>query len=267
MKTRTFNAIRQLVYNNSGIALSENKISLVSSRLQKRLRKLQLETYEEYLDLLKSDGKDELVEFLNVISTNTTHFFRESIHFEYYAEILNNIVQRGQKRIRVWCAASSTGEEPYTLAMCFREHIRDQASLDFKLLATDISTNVLRTAVSGTYEKAKLNDIPGNIRFKYFERNTRPGENSYTVISNLKSLVTFKRLNLIETPYPMSGPLDIIFCRNVMIYFDEPVKRKFVEEARRLLRPGGYLFVGHSESISGFSEGFNPVKPALYVKK
>ncbi len=266
MKTRTFDAIRQLIYSNSGIALSENKMSLVSSRLQKRLRKLQMETYEEYLELLKSDGGDELVEFLNVISTNTTHFFRESVHFKYYTEILHSIVKSGQKRIRVWCAASSTGEEPYTLTMCFREDFSHEMGLDFKLLATDISTNVLRTAVNGVYEKEKLKDIPGNIRFKYFERNQTVQE-SYTVVKDLKSLVTFKRLNLVNTPYPMSGPLDIIFCRNVMIYFDEPVKRKFVEEARRLLRPGGYLFVGHSESISGFSDGFNPVKPALYVKK
>ena len=267
MRTNTFNMIRQLVYDNSGIYLSEGKVPLVSARLQKRLRMLGLGSYEDYVDVLRNDAAgEELVEFLNVISTNTTYFFREPVHFKYYAEILRALMRREQRRIRVWCAASSTGEEPYTLAMCYMEELRPGDVFDFRILATDISTAVLDTARRGVYKKDKLTDVPGNIRFKYFTRGERNGDD-FTVTDSLRPLISYKRLNLSCTPYPMQGPLDIIFCRNVMIYFDLATKQKLIDEAYRLLRPGGYFFVGHSESISGIKNDFELNKPALYRKR
>jgi len=266
MQQRTFNAIRQLVYHQSGIYLGENKMSLVTSRLQKRLRTLGLETYEQYLDQLKTGGgTEEIVELLNAISTNTTYFFREPAHFTLFGEVIRQLAGTGAHRIRVWCAASSTGEEPYSLAMCYREHAGAGAA-DFKLLATDISTKVLQSAESGIYTKEKLKNIPGDIRFKYFHRGQEQAE-TYQVKTELRQLITFKRLNLSITPYPLHGPLDVIFCRNVMIYFDRAIKQRFLTEAERLLKPGGYLFIGHAESISGLEGKFRIVKPAVYIRK
>ncbi len=266
MRTTTFNKIRKVVYDNSGIYLSDSKVQLVTSRLQKRLRSLGLEEYEDYLDVLKNDvAGNELVEFLNVISTNTTYFFREPVHFQYYSEMIKTMQNRGQSRIRVWCAASSTGEEPYTLAMCYMEQTGN-VGIDFRLLATDISTRVLEVAKAGIYKKDKLSDIPGNIRYKYFSKTTYKSDD-YAIKDMLRPLIAFRRLNLSKTPYPMHGPFDIIFCRNVMIYFDLATKQKLIDEAWRLLRPGGFLFLGHSESIAGIKNNFELVKPALYKKK
>lgn len=267
MQEKTFNAIRKLVYDKSGIYLAENKMSLVTSRLQKRLRTIGVSSYEEYYSVIKNntDGQ-EFIEFINVISTNTTCFFREPIHFTCYSEILKRLILEKQKRIRVWCAAASTGEEPYTLAMCFHDKYPEVDSLDFKILATDISTRVLQHARAGVYKKDKLQDIPGDIRYKYLSK-TSDDRNEYRINDQLRSLITFARLNLIEIPFPMHGPLDVVFCRNVMIYFDLAVKQRLLAEIYRLLRPGGYLFVGHSESISGINPGFKLVRPAVYCKK
>jgi len=266
MRLSTFNAIRKLVYDKCGIYLSENKMPLVTARLQKRLRLLDLKDYEEYLVFLNGNNcGNEIVEFLNVISTNTTYFFREAAHFPYYVEIVNNLIHRGSRRIRVWCAASSTGEEPYTLAMCYADKCMYTADTDFRILATDISTKVLETADAGIYKKDKLQEVPGDMRYKYFNKVHR-SHDDFSVDNSLRSLITFRRLNLIETPFPMQGPLDVIFCRNVMIYFDLPVKQRLIEEIYRLLSPGGYLFTGHSESISGIQNHFQMIKPAVYKK-
>ena len=266
LKLRTFNAIRKFIHDKSGIYLSEGKAPLVSARLQKRLRNLGLESYEAYLELVENDfSGNELVEFLNVISTNTTYFFREPAHFDYYRELLTRMLDDGARRLRVWCAAASTGEEPYTLAMCYREVSDPAAPVDFKLLATDISTKVLNTAANGCYPKEKLKDIPGDLRYKYFSRS-EDEDGIYSVDNSLRSLISFRRLNLATPPFPMRGPLDIVFCRNVMIYFDQEVKRRLINDVARLLRPGGYLFVGHSESITGLCQELRMVRPAVYVR-
>ena len=267
MKTTTFNAICRIVYDACGISLTEKKKPLVTSRLQKRLRILKLETYEDYLRILQENHEGEMVEFLNAISTNTTSFMREPVHFDYYRDVLNKLLENKQRKIRVWCAASSTGEEPYTLAMYFREYVDPGNDIDFKILATDISTRVLKTAHVGIYNKDKLETIPGHLRHKYFSR-MEPRSDFYEASESLKKLIMFRRLNLAATPYPLHGPLDIIFCRNVMIYFDSAGKNKLVTEASRLLAPGGYLFVGHSESINEYTGNtLKLVKPATYVKK
>lgn len=267
MNVNTFNEIRRLVYQKSGIYLAENKMSLVTARLQKRLRMLGLEDYGDYLKYIADDdGSGEIVEFLNVISTNTTYFFREPAHFTYYREIIGQLLSERKKRIRVWCAASSTGEEPYTLAMCYKEECGNIEGVDFKMLATDISTKVLQVARDGVYKKEKLSEIPGDLRYKYFERKADSKE-EVQASADLRALISFKRLNLSETPFPMNGPLDIVFCRNVMIYFDQAVKSRLLEEIYRLLKPGGYLFIGHSETISGINNNFKMIKPALYAKK
>ncbi len=264
MDQRTYDAFRKIIYDKAGIALGTGKQALVHARLAKRLRKLSLSDYDAYLRyLLEDESGEEIVQLLDVISTNTTSFFRESIHFDMLREILADWLQKGKRRFRVWCAAASTGEEPYTLSMVCQEAF-GSTSVDFRILATDISTKVLRQCKLGEYPIDKMNGIPDGLIEKYFEPTAVRGIWSATPI--LRAPITFARLNLMESPYPMSGPFDVVFCRNVMIYFDKDGRKKFVDEAHRLLAPGGYLFSGHSESLTGLVQGMKCIKPSVYQK-
>ncbi|MGM0646183.1 MAG: CheR family methyltransferase, partial [Thermodesulfobacteriota bacterium] len=198
------------------------------------------------------------------ISTNVTHFYREERHFDVLADLLRKWEQQGQKRFRLWCAAASTGEEPYTLAITLSENLRQVN--DTKILATDISTKVLDTARRGLYDQQKVSKIPPQMRSKYFSAVRQNGGTAYEVAPRLKNMITFARLNLAEPPFPMRGPLDVVFCRNVMIYFDNPVRKRLLDEMYRLLKPGGYLMVGHAESLSGLLSEFKSVAPSIYIK-
>lgn len=260
----TFNKFVTLIYAKAGIKLGENKEALVSARITKRMRQLQLSNFRKYYELVEKDaGGTELVELLNVISTNVTHFFREERHFDLLAQIAGTW-STGTARRRIWCAASSTGEEPYTIAMVLRESMRDLS--DVKILATDISTKVLDSAKNGIYEKKHLEKVPGHLLSKYFFKEKKEGLELYRVKDTLKHMLTFGRLNLAKPPFPLKGPLDIVFCRNVMIYFDNAVRKALLDEIYRLLKPGGYLFVGHAESLSGMLSEFKSVEPSVYIK-
>lgn len=265
LKKSTFDALRRIVFEEAGIALTDNKQALVSARVSKRLRALGLPDYDAYLQFLANDtSQDELVAFLDAISTNVTSFFREAKHFEFLTEVMAKWLEAGQTRFRLWSAAASTGEEPYTIAMTLREVIGNR-SVDVKLLATDISTRVLRACKEGVYAENKLEGIPRNLRAKYFRRaNGTPGH--YAVSDDLKRLISFHRLNLSTPPFPMKGPMDVVFCRNVMIYFDNTVRRRLLEDIHRLLKPGGYLMVGHAESLTGLLSTFKVVRPSVYIK-
>ncbi|MDR0331230.1 MAG: protein-glutamate O-methyltransferase CheR [Chitinispirillales bacterium] len=265
---RTFEAFRKLIYDKSGISLGDGKESLVSARLAKRLRALGYDTYKQYLDFLTGDSEEaesEFVEFLNVISTNLTYFFRENDHFAFMEEIVRQIVDEGRNKVRIWCAASSSGEEPYTIAMTFLENAQGFRG-DCKILATDISTKILRMAKEGRYSEAKMQGVAPLLRSKYFTAVGRGAEKEYTVTDTLSSMITFSRLNLSKPPFPMKGPFDIIFCRNVMIYFDNIVRKRLMDEFSRLLRPGGYLMVGHAESMAGMLSDMATVRPSVYQK-
>jgi len=265
LEKEIFDQLRKIIYKQSGISISENKIELIKARINKRLRTLKLSSYSEYLKLLKHDWDgEETVQFLDVISTNTTNFFREGIHFEILSNILKKWRNEGQEKFRIWCAASSTGEEPYTLAMVAMESLYENT--DFKVLSTDISTRVLKEAREGVYSEHKTQAMPRYYRAKYFRKIKTEKDVAYKVIPELAEKVVFKRLNLSITPFPLKGPLDIIFCRNVMIYFDNNVRQKLIGECHRLLKPGGYLMVGHSESLAGIKTGLKSVYPAVYVK-
>jgi len=267
MDKEVFDQLRALIYAKSGISLSENKTALVSSRLNKRLRSLGLSSYKDYLEYLTSDSEDgELVQFLDVISTNTTNFFREGVHFELLSELLKKWSDAGQRRFRIWCAASSSGEEPYTIAMTVREALKGPG-YDVKILATDISTRILLHASEGVYADDRVQDIPPELLRAYFERRRdSSGAISYRALPSIRDMIVFKRLNLSSPPFPMKGPLDAVLCRNVMIYFDNPVRQRLVQEVSRLLRPGGVLMVGHSESLTGIKTDLKPVRPAVYLK-
>jgi chemotaxis protein methyltransferase CheR len=268
MDAAVFAQFREIVYKSSGIALSEGKESLVSARVAKRMRSLGLASHEEYLKYLRNDKTQaELVQLLDVISTNVTSFFRESDHFDFLTQLVSGWLAGGQRRFRFWSAASSTGEEPYTLAMVINEALRGY-EVDWKILATDISTRVLDACRQGVYRQASIKTIPERLVKQYFEaRKTGPdGEKEYAVKNELKSHISFQRLNLSTPPFPMNGPFDVVMCRNVMIYFDNHVRGNLLAEAYRLIKPGGFLMVGHAESLTGMMSRFKTVRPSIYSK-
>jgi chemotaxis protein methyltransferase CheR len=265
LDTPTFNKFRDLVYEKSGISLGPQKAALVSARIGKRMRTLGMDDYNVYLNFVSGDKTgEELVQLLDAISTNVTSFFRESGHFDFLAEALKKWRAEGQSRYRLWCAAASSGEEPYSLAMTMTEALG--SGCDIKILATDISTKVLGLCQKGVYAPDKVKTVPPQWRDRYFEREGARQAPQYVVRPNLRRLLLFKRLNLSKPPFPMKGPLDVVFCRNVMIYFDNEVRSRLLSEIYRLLKPGGYLMVGHAESLTGMVSKFKSVQPSVYVK-
>lgn len=268
MNASVFDALRQLAYDQAGIAIRENKETLVAARIAKRMRSFGFETERQYLDYLRRDATgQEMVQFLDAISTNFTSFFREPDHFQLLREEAAGWVRRRAGSVRVWCAAAATGEEPYTLAMTLAESL-DTEGVDWKLLASDISVTALRTATAGKYDGSRLEQVPLALRRKYFvaEPGQSPAEPSFRVVESLRERVMFRRLNLSTPPFPMRGELDAVFCRNVMIYFDTAVRQRLVSDIERLLRPGGLLVVAHSETLNGIGTGLRTVKPSVYRK-
>ena len=265
MKTSVFKTLCRLVYDESGIRIKEGKQLMVSARLAARLRALELEDEEAYLRYLESNLDEELVQLLDVISTNVTHFFREAEHFEFLRRHLERRLQAGEKRIRIWCAASSTGEEPYSLAMTVAETLTACGrEADVRILATDISTRVLETASRGEYAGEALEPVPKALRLRHFDPLRTDAGLRYRVKPALRRMLVFKRLNLAVPPFPMKGPMDAIFCRNVMIYFDDAVRDPLIDEFRRLLAADGLLVVGKSESLTRNTEGLERVGPSVY---
>jgi chemotaxis protein methyltransferase CheR len=260
-----FQEISRIIYDQCGISLKPGKEALVRARLLKRLRALQIRSVNEYMELISSDrGRDEIDTLIDVMTTNKTSFFRESAHFDYLTEEI--LPAFDQSRLRFWSAACSSGEEPYTLAMVLREAIPAIDQKDILILSTDISNQMLETARDGIYSKERLAGIPQAYVQKYFKRCADSGEQRYRVRSVLRNLVRLAPLNLMQA-WPMKGPFNVIFCRNVMIYFDRPTQQRLVNRFWDLLEPGGYLFVGHSEGLSGIRHDFNYMKPAIYKKR
>ena len=264
IKKSTFNRIRGIVYDSAGIALSERKEALVCARVSKRMRVLGLGDYEAYLTFL-DDNPAEMVGLLDSISTNVTSFFREPHHFEFIADELEKWYADGQRRFRFWSAACSTGEEPYSLGMVIREAL-PFSDVDARILATDISTEVLASCEAGVYGSKHMKPVPDHLRKRWFVQDSHRGEKTWTVSKPLRDMMVFRRVNLSAPPFPMTGPLDAVFCRNVMIYFDDAVRLRLLDEANRLLKPGGYLVVGHAESLAGMISDFKYVRPSVYRK-
>ncbi len=269
MNATVFRALRDLAYQQAGIHLGDEKVPLVSARVGKRLTALGLPDERAYLDFLKADRTGaEMVQFLDVISTNFTSFFREPRHFEQLQRAIARWAGQGQQRFRLWCAAASSGEEPYTLAMVLDETL-SASRADWRVLCTDISTKVLAMAQAGQYHGKQLAPVRKELVSRHFSRLPgvdKAGDTVYQASDALKAHLTFKRLNLAQPPFPMKGPLDVIFCRNVMIYFDTPVRQALVSAMEGLLRPGGYLMVGHAESLNGLRTGLEVIEPSTYRK-
>ena len=260
-----FKKVSERVYRLSGINLLKGKEALVRARLMKRLRALGMGSINDYLQHVESaQGADELTRMIDAMTTNKTSFFREAEHFNFLRDkILPEI--KGP-RMRFWSAACSSGEEPYSLSITLREHINAIDSKDCLILATDISRKVLEKAGRAVYSQETLSSLspPALIR-KYFNKITNGPNPTFQVKKQVQRLVRFGWLNLMQA-WPMAGPFDVIFCRNVMIYFDRATQQTLVNRFWDLLRPGGYLFVGHSEGLSGVSHKFQYVRPATYKK-
>ncbi len=261
-----FNRIRALVREHTGIALSDAKRQLVYGRLVRRLRALRLPGFGEYIELLERAEPVELEEFTNAITTNLTAFFREGHHFEYLAQhLLPALRERaaGAGRLRIWSCACSTGEEPYSIAMVLREHQPLLAGIDARILATDLDSNVLATAAAGVYPPDRIEALSANRRSAFFRSGAGREAGKAVIDPALRELITFKQLNLMHE-WPMRGPFDAIFCRNVVIYFDKATQRQLFERMAQLQRPGDLLFLGHSESLYRVSERYELIGRTIY---
>jgi chemotaxis protein methyltransferase CheR len=262
MEPETFKAFQDLAYAKAGISLRQGKAALVQARLAKRLRELGLASERDYLERLRADSGEEVVLFLDAISTNFTRFFREPDHFETLAAGVAAARRAGQRRFRFWSAACSSGEEPYTAAMVLDPILE---GCDWKILATDLSTRVLARAARGHYVAEELEPVPAALRARHLEQVAGGAEGEgWSISARLRERVVFRRLNLAARPYPMRGPLDAVFCRNVMIYFDRPMREGLVGEIERLVRPGAPLFIGHSETLNGIATRFRSERPSVY---
>ena len=269
MRDSEFDFIRTLVYERSRINLGADKRELVNARLGKRLRATQTSNLGEYCELLRSPGADEeLAHLIDVISTNHTFFFRENAHFDFVRNvavpemIARNRTER-RPRFNAWSAACSSGEEPYSLAITLAESLAS-AHWPWHIEATDISHRILAKAAAGIYREEVVSKMPAATVRQYFQRGIGPQEGNYRVKPDLLDGVTFRQLNLLEGEPPFADPFHIIFCRNVMIYFDKPTQEELVGRLTRRLMPGGYLLVGHSESLTGIRHSLQLVQPAVY---
>lgn len=263
-----FAALRTLVKAHTGIHLSEQKRELVYGRLSRRLRALGLASFREYREILADPGCAELGEFCNAITTNLTSFFREPHHFDYLREQLlaRCTESSASRRLRFWCAGCSTGEEPYSLAMAIQEALPDPSRWDVRILATDIDTDVLAAGERGVYPEERLRGVSAARRERFFVHTAQSGRAAFRVCDPLRRMVTFRPLNLIR-PLPMSGPLDAVFCRNVVIYFDRDTQRQLFARIACLQRPGALLFLGHSETLFKVSEDYSLIGRTIYRRE
>jgi chemotaxis protein methyltransferase CheR len=249
-----FRNIAAMLHADAGIYLPDTKATLVYSRLAKRLRALGLETFRDYCTLIAgSDGVGERQKMIAALTTNVTRFFREPHHFDHLKKhVLLPLVEEARRgrRIRLWSAGCSSGQEPYTIALCVLSLLPEAASLDVKILATDIDPHMIADGRNGAYSEAAVADVPADLRKHYFVRVTGDGGKVWGVSNELRDLVAFRELNL-NGAWPMKGPFEAIFCRNVVIYFEEQTQQKIWSRYVPLLVPGGYLYVGHSERVSG----------------
>ena len=266
LSERDLKAIAELVYAKSGITLHSGKRALVMARLQKRVKQGGFASFAQYLRHVEGDRSgDELTALLDAIATNHTSFFREAQHFEFLRDVvLPPLAARGDNaKILGWSAACSTGEEPYTIAMTCTDRLGPLAANRVKLLASDLSTKVLKVAQAGVYKSERIEGVPLETLRRHFEKGLGAQAGTVRVSASVRQLVEFKQINLLDPMMP-GQPFDFIFCRNVMIYFDAAVQQRVVEALERRLGPGGYLFISHSESLNGIRHGLRWVAPAVY---
>jgi chemotaxis protein methyltransferase CheR len=261
-----FTALRILVKEMTGINLAESKRELVYGRVSRRLRVLGLSSFGAYRELLESSGGSELVAFCNALTTNLTSFFRESHHFDYLRDEFlapRRSADRRTERIRIWSSACSSGEEPYSIAMTIMETIPDWQQWDIKILATDLDSDILARAQLGCYNADRVKGLEPNRLARFFKESREGAERTYQVTPELAKLITFKQINLMHD-LPMSGPLDAIFCRNVVIYFDKDTQRALFSRIAKVQRSGNLLLLGHSETLFKVSDDYALIGRTIY---
>lgn len=263
LSNKDFKYISSLVYEYSKINLTEKKRALIISRLSKRIRALDMTSFKEYTDFLKMDpeGK-EFQTMIDSLSTNYSQFFRESHHFDFLKETILKYYKKGE--LNIWSAASSTGQEVYSVLMTIREFsLQNNKKIPYKLFASDISRQVLQKASSGIYNTQDVKNIPPPLLKKYFLKGSGDQLEMVKVKKNIIRDIKFFRLNLNDKSYHLPQ-MDIIFLRNAIIYFDQPTKIELIDRLHRYIKPGGYLILGHSESLSGISDKFNLIGKTIY---
>lgn len=266
LSEKQFRKISQLTYDMCGIKLGTGKEGLVKSRLSKRLRALGMCSFDDYLEHLSKDASGkELITLIDSLTTNKTSFFREEQHFEFLRSQILPAFRSDGRKMRIWSAGCSSGEEPYSIAILLREEWPAIDEFDVRILATDISTRVLDLAASAVYEVDTVREISPPLLRKYFTCVRESPTRAYHLNDNVRHMVRLARLNLMNS-WPMKGPFHVIFCRNVMIYFDKQTQLELVRRFWEMLAPGGYLFVGHSESLTASSYRFRYARPATYLK-
>jgi chemotaxis protein methyltransferase CheR len=270
LSDREFSRVKARVHAQAGISLSDAKRTLVVSRLSKIVRTLQLGSFDAYLDFLERGGTErDAQDFVNALTTNLTRFYREDHHFDHLVDYVGHLMERrprvgpdGKPKLRIWSAGCSTGQEPYTIGMCLLSALPDLRRWDFKILATDIDTNVVAKAAMGIYPENELAGLSAE-RALPFER---PGDGTIRVPMAIRALCSFKPLNLM-TAWPFRGPFDAIFCRNVAIYFDKPTQGELFGRLGKMIAPEGYLYIGHSENLGSGGEGLRLVGKTIYQSK
>ena len=273
LSPKDFLRLSTLIYTRCGIKMPEAKKTMLEARLHKRLNFLNLKSFGEYCNFLFSDEgmEQEFTHMIDLVTTNKTDFFREADHFDYlYQTVLPELLGRDgagiKKALSLWSTACSTGEEPYTLAMVVNEFKEKYQGYRYSILATDISTRVLETGRRAIYQEESALPVPLELKKKYFLRSKDHAKKLVKIVPSLRSMVEFRRLNLMDQRYDIHGPVHVIFCRNVIIYFDRPTQEQLLRRLCRCLSPHGYLFMGHSENLHGMDLPVSQVAPTVYRK-
>lgn len=274
MKDKIFHQFSSFIYDHVGIQLPPTKKTMLEARLQKRLKTLDLDTFEEYGQFVFSaqGQQSELVHLIDVVTTNKTDFFREPGHFTFLTQtalptLLGHRGQSSSQPVRIWSAGCSSGEEPYTLAMVASEFAAEQGNFHFSILASDISTRILETARKAIYPEDRTDDIAMYLKKKYLLRSRDRRRGLIRICPELRAKIAFRRINFMDADFGLREKMDIIFCRNVVIYFDKSTQQTLMEKFHRQLQPGGYLFLGHSETLNGINVDFKAVGSTVYQKK
>lgn len=271
LSDREFQRFSAFIYDHTGIKMPPAKKTMLEARLQKRLKANAIPSFEEYSDYVFShEGRTtELIHFIDVVTTNKTDFFREPAHFDFLVKtalptILQDRADGNREPVRIWSAGCSTGEEPYTLAMVLSEFAEAFPEFRAAITASDICTQVLNTAKTAIYPEERTDPIPLNLKRKYLMRSREKSKSLVRISPQVRSLVSFRRINFMDDDFGLSEKMDIIFCRNVVIYFDKPTQQTLMRKFYRQLKPGGYLFIGHSETLSGLDVNFKAVASTVY---
>jgi chemotaxis protein methyltransferase CheR len=271
MTDEDFGTLTSFIYDELGIKMPYPKKIMLQSRLRKRLSELKMSSFKEYIEFVfsKEGQEDEIIKMIDVITTNKTDFFRESSHFDYLtATVLPEICSAGtgKKNVKIWSAGCSSGEEPFTIAIVLMEFLRSRIDFDFEIFATDISLRILQKAAMAIYSDDRVTEIPLELLRRYFLRSKDRNSKTVRVVPELRAKVSFQRLNFMDPFYSVDKSFDIVFCRNVLIYFDRETQQQVITKLASKLREGGYFFLGHSESITNMKVPLRQVKPTIFRK-